>query len=105
MGEVIARVTHGIRRQRAALGSTGTALLLMLVLLIGLLGIVRLALASRIVAEARHLQQMREELNRLYQENNDLELRIARWQYGPELLLRAQEMGFVPAERIERIGP
>lgn len=103
MAEVIKRITHGIRTRRAGLTSWQVLLLALLAVLIVLLLVARVVLASYIVAEGRRLQEMRAELVRLRQHISQLAEEIAERRDPAELFRQAQEMGLVPAERVERL--
>ncbi len=95
----------GDRFDQEKLQSLGAALALVLILVVIGLAVARLYLAGRIVVEARHLQEMRGELQGLRQANSTLEVEIAHHLYVPELARRAAEMGLRPAEKIVAVEP
>lgn len=105
MGEIVAWVAHGFRQRGADLSPRGAAVLLALVLLIGILGGVRLVLVSRVVVAARHLQEVREEISQLQQENAELEVMIIQEQSINSLLGEARGMGLEPATQVEFVRP
>jgi len=100
VGEWIARTARALRQRKVRWRLVGNTLVVVLVVLVVFLAVARLYLSGRIVVEARRLQGMRGELDDLRKANRSLEIQIARFLYGPDLLRRASELGLGPAEKI-----
>lgn len=91
-------------RKGADLDRRAALLLLLLLLLVWLLGMVYLMLVSRTVVEARHIQDLRDQLTSLRQDNAAIEQKIAQMQAVEGLLQTARGMGLTPASRLEFVN-
>ena len=76
------------------------ARLSMFVMLIAAFAALYLIQSSQIVTSAHHVQQLRDELTRLQQDNALLSVQISTANHIDRMTERAKQLGFVPAEEI-----
>lgn len=96
---VLRRSNFQPRRQAIALGAAGV----LITLVVGVLVLTQVASTATL---GRQLDQLVAERNRLQRMNEQLRVEIAELKSVPNLLARAQELGFVPAsaESIEYLA-
>jgi len=94
-------LTHGFRKNGADLNRRAALTLLLIFVVVWLVMASYLVLVSQTLVTARHVQGLRDELDRLYKENAALEQQIAARQAVSELLRQAESLGFSPATKIE----
>jgi len=94
-------VTHGIKRGKSGVSRREACYLIAIVIGMTVVAGLYLMLVSETAAQGRHIQQLQEDLLRLERENEQLEVIVARQGAVSRLIIRARELGFVPAEQVE----
>jgi hypothetical protein len=94
-------VTHGIKRGKFKMDRRGIYYLIAIALGLTAIAGLYLMLVSGTAAQGRHIQQLNAKLFRLERENEQLEVEIARNWAVSDMIIRARDLGFVPAEQVE----
>jgi hypothetical protein len=94
-------VTHGIKRGKFKMDRRGITYLIAIALGLTVIAGLFLMLVSGTAAQGRHIQQLEARLLELERENEQLEVDIARYGAVSDLIIRARDLEFVPAERVE----
>jgi len=101
MSSFLAWVTHGVKRGRLELGARTTVALSAVVAALTLITAIYLVLVSRTAAQGRTIERLQAEVLHLQRENEQAAVRIAETCAIPQVMARAQALGFAPADRIE----
>jgi len=92
-GSLARRIPWRLER-KAALG------MLLVLLTASLVGWLYLTQASSMTTTGLQIEQLRDELSILTQQNAQLELEIAEWEALPRIEQRARELGFGPPDQV-----
>jgi cell division protein FtsL len=92
-GSLTQKITWRLER-KAALG------MLLILITVSLIGWLYLTQASSLTTTSFQIEQLRDELSVLKQQNAQLELEIAEWETLPRIEQRARALGFEPPSQV-----
>ncbi|MGD8244086.1 MAG: hypothetical protein PVG25_01820 [Anaerolineae bacterium] len=101
MSDFLTWVTHGVKRGRFELDSRGAVIVVAAVALLVFVAAFYLALVSGTAAQGRYIERLQVEVFRLQRENEHTAVRIAEACAFPQVMSRAEALGFVPAQHVE----